>query len=51
MNLEIIDDQGCVTELLEPGSALQGKEFEGFSLRVREIVFCGEKWLDRDRFR
>jgi 1-phosphofructokinase len=30
VNLEIIDEQGWVTELLEPGSALQGKESEDF---------------------
>jgi 1-phosphofructokinase family hexose kinase len=42
VNLEIIDDQGGVTELLEPGSALQGKESEDF-FSACEKLFSAEK--------
>jgi 1-phosphofructokinase family hexose kinase len=42
VNLEIIDDQGCVTELLEPGSALQGKDSENF-LSACAKLFSAEK--------
>jgi len=42
VNLEIIDEQGCVTELLEPGSALREKESEDF-LSACEKLFSAEK--------
>jgi 1-phosphofructokinase family hexose kinase len=40
VNLEIIDEQGCVTELLEPGSALQGKESEDFLFACEKLFFA-----------
>lgn len=42
VNLEIIDKQGCVTELLEPGAGLQGKESEDF-FSACEKLFSAEK--------
>jgi 1-phosphofructokinase family hexose kinase len=41
-NLEIIDDDGGVTEILEPGSPIAAKDWEGFFVAC-EKVFSQEK--------
>ena len=41
VNLEIIDQQGCVTELLEPGSELTNKNWEEF-YRAYEVLLSEE---------
>jgi tagatose 6-phosphate kinase len=42
VNLEIIDDQGVVTELLEPGSPVAQKDWDGF-FEVYENMLAKEK--------
>ncbi|MDP9158623.1 MAG: 1-phosphofructokinase family hexose kinase [Acidobacteriota bacterium] len=42
VNLEIIDEQGCVTELLEPGSALTDENWREF-YRAYEALLSEEK--------
>jgi 1-phosphofructokinase family hexose kinase len=42
VNLEIIDREGGVTEILEPGSAIAEKEWERF------VATCEESWCERE---
>ncbi len=42
VNLEIIDEQGCVTELLEPGSVLTDKNWEDL-YHALEVLLSSEK--------
>jgi 1-phosphofructokinase family hexose kinase len=37
-NLEIVEDDGTVTEILEPGSALSAAEWEAFESACRKVV-------------